>query len=222
MIEAFHKDCIKEITKITVLSGAKFTATGTVIHTPGWRAVFNDKEEDKKDEENPSLPKVTEGEDLPVVGKALLKKQTKPKPLYNEASLLKAMETAGKEIDDDELRHAMKDVGLGTPATRAAIIETLLKRSYITREKKSLVPTETGLSVYHIVKDHKIAQAQLTGEWEKRLEEIRNGASVESFQQEIRAYTQTITHELIVAGQELARNRAAQAAPEQTPVNAQE
>jgi DNA topoisomerase-3 len=210
MIEAFHKDCIKEITKITVLSGAKFTATGTVINTAGWRAVFNDTEDEKKDEENPSLPKVTEGEDLPVTGKALLKKQTKPKPLYTEAGLLKAMETAGKEIDDDELRHAMKDVGLGTPATRASIIETLLKRSYISREKKSLVPTETGLSVYNIVKDHKIAQAQLTGEWEKRLEEIRNGASVESFQQEIRAYTQTITHELIVAGQELAKSRVVQ------------
>jgi DNA topoisomerase-3 len=213
MVEAFGKDCIKEITRITVRSGAKFTATGTVIHTPGWRVVFNDKEDDKKDEENPSLPKVVEGEDLPIVSKALLKKQTKPKPLYNEASLLKAMETAGKEIEDDELRQAMKDVGLGTPATRASIIETLLKRSYITREKKSLVPTETGLSVYNIVKDHKIAQAQLTGEWEKRLEEIRNGASVANFQEEIRAYAQAITQELIAAGQQLAKTRAGEAKP---------
>jgi DNA topoisomerase-3 len=210
MLEAFHKDCIKEITKITVQSGSKFVATGTVINTPGWRAVFNDTDDDKKDEENPSLPKVVAGEDLPVTDKSLLRKQTKPKPLYNEAGLLKAMETAGKEIDDEELRHAMKDVGLGTPATRAAIIETLLKRNYITREKKNLVPTETGLSVYNIVKDHKIAQAQLTGEWEKRLEEIRNGASVAHFQQEIKAYTWTITHELIAAGRNLA---AAAAAP---------
>lgn len=204
MLEAFSKECIKEVTKITVESGAQFVATGTVISIAGWRAVFNDVEDDKKDEENPTLPKVLAGEDLPVVGKALLKKQTKPKPLYNEASLLKALETAGREIDDEELRLAMKDVGLGTPATRAAIIETLLKRNYIVREKKNLVPTETGLAVYDIVKDHKIAQAQLTGEWEKRLEEIRNGASVADFQQEIRAYTQTITRELIIAGQQLA------------------
>jgi DNA topoisomerase-3 len=119
MLEAFHADCIKEITKITVLSGSKFMASGTVIQTPGWRAVFNDKDEEKKDEENATLPKVTQGEILPITDKALLEKQTKAKPLYNEASLLKALETAGKEIDDEELRQAMKDSGLGTPATRA-------------------------------------------------------------------------------------------------------
>jgi DNA topoisomerase-3 len=143
MLEAFHADCIKEITKITVLSGSKFMASGTVIQTPGWRAVFNDKDEEKKDEENTTLPKVAQGEILPIIDKALLEKQTKPKPLYNEASLLKALETAGKEIDDEELRQAMKDSGLGTPATRAAMIETLLKRNYIAREKKNLVPTST-------------------------------------------------------------------------------
>jgi DNA topoisomerase-3 len=83
--------------------------------TPGWRAVFNDTDEEKKDEENATLPKVQQGETLPITEKALLEKQTKPKPLYNEASLLKALETAGKEIDDEELRYAMKDSGLGTP-----------------------------------------------------------------------------------------------------------
>jgi DNA topoisomerase-3 len=129
-----------------------------------------------------------------------LEKQTKPKPLYNEASLLKALETAGKEIDDEELRYAMKDSGLGTPATRAAIIETLLKRDYISREKKNLVPTPTGLAVYEVVKDHKIAQAELTGNWEKRLEEIRSGASVSDFQEEIKTYTRSITQELLKAG----------------------
>jgi DNA topoisomerase-3 len=203
MLEAFHKECLKEITKITVRSGSLFTATGTVITSAGWRAVFNEPDDEKKDEENATLPKVLEGEDLPVVDKALLKKQTKPKPLYNEASLLKAMETAGKEIDDEELRDAMKETGLGTPATRAAIIETLLKRNYITREKKNLVPTETGLSVYAVVKDQQIAQAELTGLWEKRLEQIRGGASVADFQQEIRNYTCTITHEMIKAGAQM-------------------
>ncbi|ASU35332.1 DNA topoisomerase 3 [Mucilaginibacter xinganensis] len=200
MLEAFNQDCIKEVTKITVESGSKFTASGTVIHTAGWRAIFNEADEEKKDEENASLPKVVQGEHLPVTNKALLEKQTKPKPLYNEASLLKALETAGKEIDDEELRYAMKESGLGTPATRAAIIETLIKRDYILREKKNLVPTATGLSVYNVVKSQKIAQAELTGTWEKRLEEIRSGASVADFQEEIKTYTRTITRELLQAG----------------------
>jgi DNA topoisomerase-3 len=86
---------------------------------------------------------------LPVPNKAILEKQTKPKPLYNEASLLKALETAGKEIDDEELRYAMKDSGLGTPATRASIIETLIKRDYVLREKKNLLPTKMGMAVLH-------------------------------------------------------------------------
>ncbi|MDB5141052.1 MAG: topoisomerase [Mucilaginibacter sp.] len=200
MLEAFHEDCIKEITKITVQSGSIFIASGTVISTPGWRSVFNEADEEKKEEENTSLPKVTQGEDLPIPDKTLLEKQTKPKPLYNEASLLKALETAGKEIDDEELRYAMKDSGLGTPATRAAIIETLIKRNYILREKKNLLPTSTGLAVYGVVKDYRIAQAELTGNWEKRLEEIRSGACVEVFREEIKTYTRTITQELLKAG----------------------
>lgn len=200
MLEAFHTDCIKEITKINLLAGSKFNASGTVIREAGWRAVFNDPEEDKKDEDNAALPKVVQGEDLPLTDKALIEKQTKPKPLYNEATLLKALETAGKEIEDEELREAMKAGGLGTPATRAAIIETLLSRKYILREKKNLVPTPTGLAVYEVVKGQRIAQAELTGSWEKRLEEIRSGASVSLFQEEIKAYTREITEELLRSG----------------------
>jgi DNA topoisomerase-3 len=200
MLEAFHQECIKEITKITVFSGSVFVANGTVIRSAGWRSVFNDKDEEKKDEENPSLPKVKSGEQLPVVKKAFLEKQTKPKSLYNEASLLKALETSGKDIEDEELRYAMKDSGLGTPATRAAIIETLINREYVIREKRNLVPTTKGLAVYDVVKDKKIAQAELTGQWEKRLEEIREGASVADFKAEITEYTKTITSELLVAG----------------------
>jgi DNA topoisomerase-3 len=203
MLEAFHQECIKEITKIVVQSSAKFTASGAVINSAGWRAVFNEADDEKKDEENTSLPKVKKGENLPVTNKAVLEKQTKPKPLYNEASLLKALETAGKEIDDEELRYAMKDSGLGTPATRASIIETLIKRDYVKREKKNLLPTENGLSVYGVVKDQQIAQAELTGNWEKRLEEIRSGASVAEFQQEIQNYTRAITREMLKAGASL-------------------
>jgi DNA topoisomerase-3 len=204
MLEAFHQECVKEITKISVESGSLFIANGTVIRSAGWRSVFNESDEEKKDEDNPALPKLKKGEELPVTNKALLEKQTKPKPMYNEASLLKALETSGKDIEDEELRYAMKDSGLGTPATRAAIIETLINREYISREKRNLVPTARGLAVYDVVKDQKIAQAELTGQWEKRLEEIRSGASVVDFKAEIADYTKTITNELLLAGNSLA------------------
>ncbi|EDM38263.1 putative transposon excision protein [Pedobacter sp. BAL39] len=204
MLEAFHQECIKEITKITIESGSIFIANGTVIRSAGWRSVFNESDEDKKDEENPSLPKLKAGEALPIVNKAFLEKQTKPKAMYNEASLLKALETSGKDIEDEELRYAMKDSGLGTPATRASIIETLINREYISREKRNLVPTAKGLAVYDVVKDQKIAQAELTGQWEKRLEEIRSGASVTDFKAEITAYTRVITQEMLLAGNSLA------------------
>ena len=200
MLEAFHQECIKELTKITVVSGSIFIANGMVIRSAGWRAVFNEADDEKKDEDNPALPKLKVGEELPIISKALLEKQTKPKAMYSEASLLKALETSGKEIEDEELRYAMKDSGLGTPATRAAIIETLLTREYIIREKRNLVPTSKGLAVYEVVKDKKIAQAELTGQWEKRLEEIRSGASIIDFKTEITEYTKTITQELLVAG----------------------
>ncbi len=186
MLEAFHQECIKELTKITIESGSLFVANGTVIQSPGWRSVFNQKDDEKEDEENATLPKVSKEESLPIDKKEVLEKQTKPKALYNEASLLKAMETSGKEIEDEELRQAMKNSGLGTPATRASIIETLIKRDYIKREKKLLLPTEKGLAVYDLVKDKKIAQAELTGLWEKRLEDIRTGGSVAEFKNEIR------------------------------------
>jgi len=200
MLEAFHKECIKETTKIVATSGSDFVANGTVIQSAGWRSVFNDPDDEKKDGDNASLPKVTKGEDLPVTNKAVLEKQTKPKPLYTEATLLKALETCGKDIEDEELRYAMKESGLGTPATRASIIETLITREYIGREKKNLVPTKKGLAVYDVVKDKKIAQAELTGQWEKRLEEIRSGASVKEFKEEIATYTRSITQELLAAG----------------------
>lgn len=203
MLEAFHQECVKEVTRITVESGSLFIANGTVIRSAGWRSVFNEKDEEKKDEENPALPKVKKGEELPISNKALLEKQTKPKPMYNEASLLKALETSGKDIEDEELRYAMKDSGLGTPATRASIIETLITRDYILREKRNLLPTARGLAVYDIVKDQKIAQAELTGQWEKRLEEIRSGASVTDFKTEIANYTRSITQELLTAGMSL-------------------
>ncbi|WP_017258167.1 DNA topoisomerase 3 [Pedobacter arcticus] len=203
MLEAFHQECLKDTTKITINSGSDFVANGTVIRSAGWRSVFNDNDEEKKDDDNATLPKVTKGESLAITNKAVLEKQTKPKPLFTEATLLKALETCGKDIEDEELRYAMKESGLGTPATRASIIETLIKREYIGREKKNLVPSKKGLAVYDVVKNKKIAQAELTGQWEKRLEEIRSGASVKDFKAEITEYTKNITQELLAAGSSL-------------------
>lgn len=210
MLEAFHQECIKATTKIVIESGSEFVANGTVITSAGWRSVFNDPDDEKKDNsENATLPIVEKGENLAIPKKAVVEKQTKPRPLYTEATLLKALETCGKEIEDEELRYAMKDSGLGTPATRASIIETLIKRDYISREKKNLVPTTKGLAIYEVVKDKKIAHAELTGQWEKRLEEIRAGGSIVDFKNEIVDYTKNITQELLAAGIELNKALAA-------------
>ena len=125
-------------------------------------------------------------------------KQTKPKPLHTESTLLSAMESAGRELENEEERLAMKESGIGTPATRAAIIETLFTRDYIQREKKSLVPTEKGLSVYSIVKDKQIANVQMTGMWENTLAKIETGEmNVETFNKEIEVHTIQITAELL-------------------------
>jgi len=160
----------------------------------GWRAVFAEQEE--TDENN--LPELQQGETLPIVQSEVLQKQTKPKPIHTEATLLSAMESAGKEVSNEAEREAMKDSGIGTPATRAAIIETLFSRDYIRREKKSLVPTEKGLSVYETVKDKRIADVALTGEWENALSQIERGEmSPADFRNAIETYTRQITAELL-------------------------
>ena len=127
-------------------------------------------------------------------------KKTKPKPLFTEATLLSAMENAGREIENGEVRKAMDGCGIGTPATRANIIETLLLREYIRREKKTLVPTDKGMAVYDIVKDKRIANAEMTGMWELALAKIENGGNdAVRFNQEIKDYTGQISTELLEA-----------------------
>ncbi len=145
MLEAFSGRCVKDVTT-AVLSGGDtdFTVKGSVMKKAGWRAVFGEQETGG-DEEAASLPPLQEGENLPISNVELLEKQTKPKPLHTESSLLAAMENAGKELEDAELKASLKDAGIGTPATRAAIIETLFTRQYIVREKKNLVPPTRGL-----------------------------------------------------------------------------
>jgi len=174
-----------------------FEAKGSVTKQAGWRAVFGEAEE-SVDNESSNLPELFEGETLPILNAEVLEKQTKPKPLHTESSLLGAMESCGKDISDEAEREAIKDCGIGTPATRAAIIETLFARDYIRRDKKSLVPTEKGLSVYETVKDKQIADVALTGNWENALLQIENGKMLpETFKNAIEIFTRQITKELL-------------------------
>ena len=194
MIEAFSDKCVKDTATVTAeCAGVEFTVKGSVIRQAGWRAVYG--EEDK---EEISIPDWQEGNMLALKGCSITEGKTKPKPLHTEATLLSAMETAGKDIEDEAMRQAMKDCGIGTPATRAAIIETLFKRGYMERCKKSLVPTEKGLALYSVVKTMRIADVAMTGEWEKELARIERGElSAETFSKEIDAYTREITSELL-------------------------
>jgi DNA topoisomerase-3 len=200
MLEAFSEKCMKDATTVLLANGETlFEAKGAVIKQAGWRAVFGEQEETGEDETG-NLPEVTKGETLPVIQSELLEKQTKPKPLHTEASLLGTMESAGKEVENEAEREAMKESGIGTPATRAAIIETLFARDYIRREKKSLVPTDKGLSVYETVKDKRIADVAMTGGWENALAQIERGETIpDTFRRAIEIYTGQITAELLNA-----------------------
>jgi len=207
MLEAFSKKCVKDATTIVcACTDTLFEAKGSVIKQAGWRAVFNEKEDT---DEDGNLPEIRQGETLPILQSELLEKQTKPKPLHTEASLLAAMESAGKEVENETEREAMKESGIGTPATRAAIIETLFARDYIRREKKSLVPTEKGLSVYETVKDKRIADVALTGSWENTLAQIERGEmQPDTFRKTIEIYTKQITAELLGTKIEVADSNA--------------
>ena len=198
MLESFSEKCVKEASNITFVCGdILFEAKGSVIRQTGWRGVFGVLEETGEPEMK-FLPELTQGTHLPVIQSEVLEKHTKPKPLHSEASLLSAMESAGKEVTDEAEREAMKDSGIGTPATRAAIIETLLSREYIRRDKKSLIPTDKGIAVYEIVKDKRIANVSMTGSWEKALLQIERGEQdVNSFRQATEDYTRQITTELL-------------------------
>lgn len=198
MLEAFSEECVKNLTTVRIeCAGHLFEVRATTILQAGWRRICHEKEE-TSDEEAAALPTLHENDVLLMWGCDLLEKETRPRPLYTESSLLAAMETAGKELDNEAEREAMKDSGLGTPATRAAIIETLISREYIRREKRSLVPTEKGLSVYNIVADKRIADVALTGGWELALAKIATGEmNAFTFKHGIEVFATQITSELL-------------------------
>lgn len=197
MLESFSGKCVMEKTAVTLqVAGVDFSVRGSIIKVPGWRSVLNLSDEDEQ--ENTTLPELQQGDILPINNSDVLEKQTKPRPLHTESTLLAAMETAAKELENEEERQAMKEVGIGTPATRAAIIETLFSRDYIRREKKSLVPTEKGLAVHTIVKDKKIADISMTGSWESALAKIETGETdADTFHRGIEVYAAQITTELL-------------------------
>ena len=204
-IEAFSPDSEEEHMQVQFTDGTNtFTWKACRQISLGWKAVQKGKEAeaDKKEDDDEqflsSLPNLTEGEILPLVDAEITEHKTKPKPLYTEATLLSAMENAGKEVKEDDKRKAMAECGIGTPATRANIIETLILRDYICRDKKSIIPTEIGLAVYEIVKDKRIANAEMTGSWELALAAIEAGKMpADKFSQGINSYVGTICEELL-------------------------
>ncbi|OPC74799.1 type IA DNA topoisomerase [Elizabethkingia miricola] len=198
LLEALSQACIKEITDVGLqVLHYDFTARGCKIIEAGWRSVKGSFTDDDT-EPVQDLPEIKKGDELKIKDASVLEKKTKPPVLYTEAGLLSAMESAGKEIENEDERKALQNIGIGTPATRAAIIETLFTRNYIQREKKSLIPTEKGLQVYELVKDRKIADVAMTAEWELALQKIENNeADAEAFQKEMETYASSITNELL-------------------------
>lgn len=181
-ITVFYPDC--KFATTTVMGQAAdvpFKTTGKLILEPGWRAVppsaakisSSSDDDDKKEEAERTLPDFVKGESGPHQPD-LTQKMTQPPKLYTEATLLRAMETAGKMVDDEELRDAMKENGIGRPSTRAAIIETLFRRQYIRRQRKAIIATPTGIELISIIKEELLKSAELTGRWEKKLRQIEH------------------------------------------------
>jgi DNA topoisomerase-3 len=195
-LAVFHPDAVFENTRLeTVVAEHVFRTRGRVLMEAGWRAVYGEggldekKASDDDDVDDQQLPKLAEGENVSTLDVAGEEKITQPPRRYSDASLLGAMETAGKLVDDDEMREAMKDSGIGTPATRAAIIERLIDVGYVERDGRSLVCTEKGLGVIRLLDDHALTSPSLTGDWEYRLGRIAQGEEErERFMADIAAF----------------------------------
>jgi len=200
MLEAVSQQGTKQITDISLqVLHYEFLVKTTKILEPGWRGIQGSYTTD----ENSVLlemPTLAVGDELKIKNAEIQDKKTRPPGLYSEAELLSAMENAGKTISCEEERKALQDIGIGTPATRAAIIEALFDRSYIKREKKLLLPTEKGIKVFHMVKDKKIADVSMTAQWELALQDIEEkGCDAHAFQKEIEVFVKSITAELLEA-----------------------
>ncbi len=207
-IAVFHPDCI--VSNTTVIGKAaeiEFKASGKQILKPGWRVVYPKAKSETKPEAKSSSKSGAKPEDqvMPVFEKGeigphtpeLQEKKTKAPSYYTEGSLLRAMETAGKQVDDEELRDIMKENGIGRPSTRANIIETLFKRNYIIRQKKRILATSTGVHLISLIEDETLKSAELTGIWEKKIRDIEKGEfSVEEFKAELFEMVNNLVHKV--------------------------
>lgn len=212
LLESLSEHCSKEVSHITIkVHHYEFIIKGSKILTEGWRAIkgiLSDNASNGVDDHRTKnhnvqeiltdLPELKIGDELKISQASIQEKVSQPPKLYTEADLLSAMENAGWAIEDREQQKAISNIGIGTPATRASIIETLLSRGYIIRKSKALVPTKKGIKVYDLVKDQKIANVQMTAEWEMALDKIEKGKlNAEQFIADIKVYTSEITKELL-------------------------
>lgn len=198
MLESFSAPCIKDVTVVEAeADNVTYKATGSITIKPGWRAIRNEKDKDQDGQDLQTLPSINTDDILPVTKAEKKRDETKPKPIHTEASLLASMETAGKDSDDENIRESMKNCGLGTPATRASIIETLLKREYIYRHKKKLLPTELGMTIFHLTEHTPLSNVEMTGQWEYMLNRIaEKKENPDRFKEGIEEFTRLITKEL--------------------------
>lgn len=202
-IAAFYPECkISTTTVLGKVGEIEFKVTGKQIIEPGWRAVWEESKEQEGETKvavkpEQILPEFVTGETGPHEPLIHKGKTSPPKP-FTEATLLRAMETAGRQVEDEELREMMKDNGIGRPATRANIIETLFRRKYIEKVRKNLVPTSTGISLIDTIQNELLKSAELTGQWERKLRLIEKGEyELETFKQELKVMVRTLTDEVI-------------------------
>src|ERR687887_1614213 len=205
-------------TIVTLVEGERFRTRGKVTLEAGWRGVYGlepDAEKTQDEEgEGGELPAVEKGQSVRCVAAASEAKETKPPPRYTEATLLSAMETAGKLVDDEELREAMKERGLGTPATRAETIETLIRREYVERVGKDLQATPKGLQVITMLESHPLTSPELTGGWEKQLADIEHGSGDrQAFMKEIEGFTRSTVEQIAALDREKLRPERVELGP---------
>jgi DNA topoisomerase-3 len=201
-LAVFHPEAVFENTRVeTTVASHVFRTRGRLILVPGWRGVYGEGIESERSDEDEGreqqLPRLERGEAVSVLEVGSEAKETKPPRRYSDGTLVRAMETAGKLVDDEELREAMKDSGIGTPATRAAIIERLIQVGYVERDGRALVVTEKGLNVVRLLGEHALTSPSLTGDWEHRLAAIETGSdSREKFMGDIVKFTEETVAEL--------------------------
>ena len=221
-ISVFYPDCtVSNSTVLGEVLKLEFKATGKQILEPGWRAVYETEEtkEKAKSEEDKIMPTFVKDESGPHEPR-VDKKQNSPPKFYTEATLLRAMETAGKQVEDDEMRELLKDNGIGRPSTRANIIETLFRRKYIERKKKNIIATQTGIDLIEVIENETLKSPELTGDWERKLRLIEKGEfEPEKFKLELIEMVVNLTNEVLFNSQNKSVTILSEEAPKEKKKN---